>query len=70
MSTNDLNETSSIPPTLNPIDLLDNWPGLGRGKAAYLPKRCDAMIRSLDDAMIRSLASTVKIPLEKVALSS
>ena len=62
MSTNDLNETSSIPPTLNSIDLLDNWPGLGRGKAAYLPKRCDAMICSL--------ASTAKIPLEKVALSS
>ena len=62
MSRNILNKTSSIPPTLNPIDLLDNWPGPGGGKATYLPKRCDAMVRSL--------ASTVKIPLEKVALSS
>ena len=62
MSTNNLNETSSIPPTLNLIGPLDNCPGPGRGKAPYLPKRCDAMIRSL--------ASTVKILLEKVVFSS
>ena len=59
MSSNGLKETPFILPNRNPIDLLDNRPGSGRGKAAYLPNRCNFMIRSL----------AVKTLLKKVALS-